>query len=538
MWHDAHGLRAVVGLAEAVLIAGAVIGIVPATALMIEIAYVTRGRPHAGLLRSFSGGVRSLPSMLLLLVLSGLAQALLLGIGAGVAHLVEQVAHGRLGEAAAGVLQGAVLAAAAALASVAGVAHDLGRASIVRFEVRGWSAFGLGWRTLRIAPLTIWWSWAWRGGAGVVLVLLASVVAERIGGRGGVALLVLAVLHQAVVAARVALRASWLAGALRAVDGETPARDALRASPPDERTHDLVVPPGRAIPAAVETHHAAHEGGPPRRDARGHGTLDGSDERGGGGLVEEEPGARLELRVAVDDRVDQPARRVRDRQRAVALRVHLYEAARLVAARHEDEVGPREDAVHERLGRRAREGDAARRTAREGLHLVDQIGVAVAREDELHVGRAQQTRRGGDDDVDPLLLDHAAHERHDRRLRVDRERQLLLESPLAPRLVGRVFRVVARGQRGVRGRVPDAVIDAVEDARERLAAGVQDAVEPGAERGRLDLARVRGAHRRHRVGREDALLQEVDAAVELDPVDLEVLPADPERRQRVLGKTP
>jgi hypothetical protein len=38
------------------------------------------------------------------------------------------------------------------------------------------------------------------------------------GGRGGLTLLLLALLHQAVVVARVSLRASWLGLALRAVD--------------------------------------------------------------------------------------------------------------------------------------------------------------------------------------------------------------------------------------------------------------------------------------------------------------------------------
>jgi hypothetical protein len=38
------------------------------------------------------------------------------------------------------------------------------------------------------------------------------------GGRGGAELALLALLHQAVVASRVALRASWLGVALRTVD--------------------------------------------------------------------------------------------------------------------------------------------------------------------------------------------------------------------------------------------------------------------------------------------------------------------------------
>jgi hypothetical protein len=219
LWHDAHGVRAVFGAAEAVLLVGAVLGLIPTAALMIDMAYVTRSRTRAGLVRSLAGGLRAWPSMLLLLVLSGLSQGVLLGLGAGLAHLVERGAHGGMGEARAEQIEGVLLVVVVALTSAVGVAHDLGRATIVRFEVRGVSAFVLGLRTLRRSPAALWWSWAWRAFAGITLIVIAGVVATRLGGRGGLALVVLALLHQAVVVSRIALRASWLARALRAVDG-------------------------------------------------------------------------------------------------------------------------------------------------------------------------------------------------------------------------------------------------------------------------------------------------------------------------------
>jgi len=219
LWHDWHGVRAVYGGAEVVLLVGAVVGLIPTTALMIEMAYVKRGRASAGLVPSLAGGLRAWPSMLLLLFVSGLVQALMLGLGAGLAHLVERGAHGGMGEARAEQIEGVVLLVVVALVSAVGVAHDLGRAAIVRFDVRGLRAFGLGLRTLRRSPVALWWSWAWRAFAGVTLIVIGGVMASRLGGRGGLALLVLALLHQAVVVSRVALRASWLARALRAVDG-------------------------------------------------------------------------------------------------------------------------------------------------------------------------------------------------------------------------------------------------------------------------------------------------------------------------------
>jgi hypothetical protein len=49
-------------------------------------------------------------------------------------------------------------------------------------------------------------------------VLAIAAVATRIGGRGGLPLFLLAILHQGVVLSRVAIHLSWLASALRSVD--------------------------------------------------------------------------------------------------------------------------------------------------------------------------------------------------------------------------------------------------------------------------------------------------------------------------------
>jgi hypothetical protein len=185
---------------------------------MITLAYATRDRRAAGLARSLAGALRLFPAMLLLLFLYGILQGLVVGAGAVIAGAVESATHARLGEARAQVMEGLLFLLFVAAASGLGVAHDLARAAVVRFRVTGARAFGLGVRTLRLAPATLWWSWAWRALASVAPVLAGGVVAGELGGRGGFALVVLAVLHQAVVVARIALRASWLARALRAVD--------------------------------------------------------------------------------------------------------------------------------------------------------------------------------------------------------------------------------------------------------------------------------------------------------------------------------
>ena len=219
LWHDSHGLRAALNGAELVLALGAVAGLVPMAAMMIALAYATRDRKAAGFARSVAGGLRAFPAMLLLLVLAGLLQGLVVGTGALLAHLVEAWAHSRMGEARAQQLEGVVLVLFLGLGSAVGVVHDLARAAVVRFKVRGFRAFALGARTFRLSPVSLWWSWAWRALASLAPVLAAAAVAGRLGGRGGLGLAFLFLLHQSVVVARVALRTSWLARSLRAVDG-------------------------------------------------------------------------------------------------------------------------------------------------------------------------------------------------------------------------------------------------------------------------------------------------------------------------------
>lgn len=218
LWHDARGLGAVVNGAELALLVGAVVGLVPMAALMIALAYATRDRKSPGFSRCIAGGLRVFPSMLLLLVLVALIQALVVGSGALLGSAVEGWTHSGMGEARAQQLEGLILVVFLGIASCVGVAHDLARAALVRFKVKGIRALALGARAFRLSPLSLWWSWAWRALASIAPVLAAGALAGSIGGRGGIALVFLVVLHQAVIAVRVALRASWLARALRAVD--------------------------------------------------------------------------------------------------------------------------------------------------------------------------------------------------------------------------------------------------------------------------------------------------------------------------------
>src|SRR5260221_8918144 len=97
--------------------------------------------------------------------------------------------------------------------------HDLARRAVVRFRLSAFRALALATRSFRRTPASLCWSWGWRALVSLAPVAAAAALAEGIGGRGGIALVVLALVHQAVVLARVALRASWLARAVRVVDG-------------------------------------------------------------------------------------------------------------------------------------------------------------------------------------------------------------------------------------------------------------------------------------------------------------------------------
>jgi hypothetical protein len=214
-WHNARGLTAVTRAAESVLIVGAVAGLVPTTAAMIAIAHATRDERATGFLRSVAGAMRLLPSLLVLLAVVTAAQAAVLGVGVALGDGVVSWSSSALGEPRGQRLGVAVGLVFLTGASCLGVVHDLARAAVVCSRASGLGALVLGARAFTQAPVPLWWSWAWRALASLVPVVAVALVATRIGGRGGVALSLVALLHQAVILSRVALRASWLARALR-----------------------------------------------------------------------------------------------------------------------------------------------------------------------------------------------------------------------------------------------------------------------------------------------------------------------------------
>jgi hypothetical protein len=232
---EANGVRAATTTAAVALLLGATLGLVPMAALMVSISTATRDGRAIGGAQTAHGALRVLRPLAVLLLVVGLGQGVVVGcaflLGAG----AQSWAHRSLGEALAQQLALA-LGAAVMLGAVAlGVTQDLARAAVVRFELGAMRALGVGASALRHAPFAVSWSWAWRTAASAAPIVAVAWLADRIGGRGGVALVVLAALHQCVILARVALRASWLAKAIRTVDGLAPAIFAIDGLAPDDR---------------------------------------------------------------------------------------------------------------------------------------------------------------------------------------------------------------------------------------------------------------------------------------------------------------
>ena len=84
---------------------------------------------------------------------------------------------------------------------------------------------------------------------------------------------------------------------------------------------------------------------------------------------------------------------------------------------------------------------------------------------------------------------------------------------LVAQLAGEIVRVVVEGQVAIDRRIPVVVIDAVQDAADRVAAGAQVRVEAVTALGCTYLLGIRRADRRHRIRVENAVPHRVDATV-------------------------
>jgi hypothetical protein len=219
LWaHTAAARAPIIVQAALVFATTSLVGLIPTGMLLASIGYTTRSLRPPPLHEAMARALAAFRPMAAMLIFGTLAQGAVLGAFAWLGSRLASGLDARYGEAPAEQLGLAAAAVGLAAAAVVGVTLDLSRAAAIRFRAPALHALGLGWRAFRATPATLCWSWAWRGLAAAVPIVFGSLVAERLGGRGGTPLLALTLVHQAIVLSRAALRTSWLAKALRTVD--------------------------------------------------------------------------------------------------------------------------------------------------------------------------------------------------------------------------------------------------------------------------------------------------------------------------------
>lgn len=230
------------------LVVGAVLMQLPFGALVASLAFAREERvedadgQHVRLrslrLRgALQIGVSAFLPLSVVLVLGSVASILVLVLGGLAVSALDTTLTEAFGDARAFTVRVVLFGVLAAVTAVIGVVVDLTRAAVVRESglsaARGTAApaWNVMLRAVRVALKTSRRSlgratlgWTGRAVVGLALLAIGYVAADELGGRGGLSLALLFVIHQGVVLGRVALRASWMARALGLV---APVQDAL-----------------------------------------------------------------------------------------------------------------------------------------------------------------------------------------------------------------------------------------------------------------------------------------------------------------------
>ena len=219
------------GFVLLLMIFGAVLGLAPLAALLASISHAT---PELRAPRPRHLGpyvVATFGPLVYLLALGSALELALIAIALWAFNAASGWAEPRWGEARGDQVGALACALVLLLAMMAAVIHDLARASLVRYRTRTFGAIRAALLVFRRAPFRVLWSWMWRGAISLALVVGVALVVPAFGARVGgsaaggtpqtaalASLVAIAALHQLVVISRTALRASWLARALRAAD--------------------------------------------------------------------------------------------------------------------------------------------------------------------------------------------------------------------------------------------------------------------------------------------------------------------------------
>jgi hypothetical protein len=202
--------------------------IVVRTTILLLAAFALAGRWFFGFVTSWlashgarapTTAARAFVPLVLTGALAFAAEAFVVSVGLLASSAASAVFEARLGDARAFFIRVVVLIAFAALLAVIHVFTELADTALVLTEpapmlTRVRAAAVGAYRALR-APMIV--AWVWRSAGGIALLGLGSVAGDVVGARGGTALALLFVAHQALALGRAALRVSWLDCARRAV---------------------------------------------------------------------------------------------------------------------------------------------------------------------------------------------------------------------------------------------------------------------------------------------------------------------------------
>lgn len=186
------------------------LGLLPLAALLYALS--RRGRLSVPELAAAS--VRPLGALSLLLGMALVAYAVVLTLAVTVSSLLGLRLHDALGDRGGDIAQASIVLAGLLFAAALGVVHDLARASAVVRGERALDAVRAGFATFGPRAL---FAWGWRILASATLVGVGMLFAGRVGVATPRATFVVLCAHQLVALGLVALRASWLAAALRLV---------------------------------------------------------------------------------------------------------------------------------------------------------------------------------------------------------------------------------------------------------------------------------------------------------------------------------
>lgn len=212
---DADGVQGALAGGLVVLVVGAAASLLPTAMLFFAIEGDLRGRTPFSLKATVAPAVRAFPAFAILFVGFGLAQALVFGAGSFVAPLAANLTEAQAGEVRSQLFAALAVAVLAVGAAWLTLLHDVARAALTRRRANALSSLASGLTTLQAHPWRLAWAWAWRGALSWAPLAAVTLAPGPGPTRGAASFVALTVLHQCAMIWRVALRASWLAVAVR-----------------------------------------------------------------------------------------------------------------------------------------------------------------------------------------------------------------------------------------------------------------------------------------------------------------------------------